>query len=291
MAKLYARKEKPRSEVIRGKKKNAWRSPTRERKPRVAKPYAVGKTAWRSYTRVHFFLNCKRTTAHIGISLTCILPTRASTSSVSESVSPEKDGVSVARAFEQECVGFFAEVVHIFGVPKSVGQIYGILYASPLPLSFSDIVEKLEISKGSASQGLALLRSLGAINVADATLYAIGDKQKAQASGSKDGARSGERPNAFSLPLSASDVVRSARITFEPELSLRRLVSGVLKERIAPMAATGTERLARMRKLAEQDGLGNEFYLDRAKQLNSWRKRLKTVLPVLTALLGPKTRK
>jgi hypothetical protein len=156
-------------------------------------------------------------------------------------------------------------VVQIFGVPKSVGQIYGLLYASPQPLSFSHIVERLEISKGSSSQGLQLLRSLGAIKVAN-----LSDDYS-------------------SVSNSSSVVVRASRaIAYQPELSLRKLVSGVLQERIAPMAATGTERLARMRQLAEGDGTGSEFYLDRAKQLNTWRRRLKTVLPVLGALLGPK---
>ena len=65
-------------------------------------------------------------------------------------------------------MAFFAEIVQLFGIPKSVGQIYGLLYASPKPLGFTAIVERLEISKGSASQGLQLLRSLGAINEAEA---------------------------------------------------------------------------------------------------------------------------
>jgi hypothetical protein len=166
------------------------------------------------------------------------------------------------NAFERECVLFFSEIVQLFGVPKSVGQIYGLLYASPEPLSFSDIVERLDISKGSASQGLQLLRSLGAINVA-------------------------MHPSPFSNP--ESEIQRSvARDYFEPELSLRKLVGGVLSERLAPLATTGAERLNRLRELAEQDGEGNDFYLDRAKQLNTWRRRLKTVLPVLTVLLSPK---
>jgi HTH-type transcriptional regulator, glycine betaine synthesis regulator len=173
--------------------------------------------------------------------------------------SKELTGVQPSTAFERECVEFFAEVVHFFGVPKSVGQIYGLLYASPEALSFSDIIERLDMSKGSASQGLQLLRALGAI-------YAAGlDSQM--------------------LPLSSRLV---GRISYKPELSLRRLLSGVLNERIAPMALTGSARIARMRELAEQGGCRTSFYLDRAKQLNTWRRRLKTIPPVLTALLGRK---
>jgi hypothetical protein len=180
------------------------------------------------------------------------------------------------KAFQVECVQFFAEVVQIFGVPKSVGQIYGVLYASPAPLSFSDIVQQLEISKGSASQGLQLLRSLGAIKVANPKLKALSDKLEAV-----------QTPT----PLNPLPIVPDGgrREYYEPELSLRKLVSGVLRERVAPLAAAGAERLALLRELAEQDGANGSFYLDRVKQLGSWRRRLKTVLPVLSALLGPKT--
>ncbi|MDD3179545.1 MAG: hypothetical protein PHQ04_04255 [Opitutaceae bacterium] len=47
----------------------------------------------------------------------------------------------------------------------------------------------------------------------------------------------------------------------------------------------------RLRKLAVQDGTANVFCLDRVEQIETWRRRLKTVLPVLTTLLGPKRRK
>ncbi len=162
------------------------------------------------------------------------------------------------RGFEQECVEFFAEIVQLFGVPKSVGQIYGALYASPEPLGFPEIVERLDISKGSASQGLQLLRSLGAIN-----------ETEANGKGSEN-----------------QRVVR-----YEPELSLRQLMSGVLRERIAPMANTGSDRLKRLKKLAEQSPANTKFYLGRAKQLETWRKRFTTVMPLLSALLGPKKKK
>ncbi len=153
---------------------------------------------------------------------------------------------------------FFADIVQVFGVSKSVGQIYGVLYASPEPLGFSDIVARLEISKGSASQGLQLLRSLGAINETEPT-----DK--------------------------SSESQRAVR--YEPELSLRQLVTGILRERIVPMANTGADRLKRLKALAEQAPKNTKFYLGRAKQLETWRKRFTTVMPLFTALLGPKKKK
>ena len=158
-------------------------------------------------------------------------------------------------AFEGECVAFFAEIVQLFRIPKSVGQIYGLLYTSPQPLGFTAIVERLEISKGSASQGLQLLRSLGAINEAEA----------------KDGTARG--------------------VAYEAELSLRQLVTGVLQERLAPLASAGAQRLKRLKDLAAQSPENAPFYLDRTKQLENWRKRFTTVTPLLTALLGPGKKK
>ena len=154
-------------------------------------------------------------------------------------------------AFDRECVAFFAEIVQLFGIPKSVGEIYGLLYASPQPLGFAAIVERLEISKGSASQGLQLLRFLGAINEAEA----------------KDGTARG--------------------VAYEAELSLRQLVTGVLHQRLAPLASAGAQRLKRLKELAAQAPENTAFYLDRTKQLENWRKQFTTVTPLLTALLSP----
>ena len=41
----------------------------------------------------------------------------------------------------------------------------------------------------------------------------------------------------------------------------------------------------------EQNDTADDFCLDRVKQLKTWRRRLKTVVPVLSMLLGPKNKK
>lgn len=191
---------------------------------------------------------------------------------------PKGTCVGPSSDFQAECVAFFTEVVQVFGVPKSIGQIYGLLFASPEPLSFSDIVERLNISKGSASQGLQLLRSLRAINVADMMRQAPTRKHIA-----------GGPPLVSGALHLAPDTPR--RDYYEPELGLRHLISGVLHERVAPLAVTGVDHLTRLRELAEQERHDRDFYLDRVRQLETWRRRLKTVVPVLNALLGPKTKK
>jgi len=193
--------------------------------------------------------------------------------------------VSGDETFALGCADFFDEAGRLFGLPPSVGRIYGLLYGSPKPLSFTDIVEQLEISKGSASQGLQFLRSLGAVRLSpDSRLPSPGSGSLPQSS---YGSSSDSHSN---LPLH-SHASASRRVAYEPELSLRRLVSGMLRERIAPMAAAGNDRLARLRELAEQDRTADDFCLDKVRQLETWRRRLKTVMPALSMLLGPKGRK
>ncbi len=51
----------------------------------------------------------------------------------------------------------------LLGLPRSMGQIYGLLYLSPEPLSLDDVVRLLGISKGSASMGTRQLLAWGAV--------------------------------------------------------------------------------------------------------------------------------
>jgi hypothetical protein len=159
-------------------------------------------------------------------------------------------------------VGFFADAVQLFGVPKSVGQIYGLLYATPAPLTLADIVERLEISKGSASQGMQLLRSLGAIHETPAKSEILDDEFQTSS--------------------------RQGRGTaYVPELGLRKLIGGVLREQVAPLASTSEARLARLQAIAtEADGADGEFFSD-GGPVEHVAKRLKTVLPALNLLLAP----
>ena len=50
-------------------------------------------------------------------------------------------------SFETEVVGFFVDAADLLGVPKSVAAIYGIIFASPQPISFASIEARLDISK------------------------------------------------------------------------------------------------------------------------------------------------
>lgn len=50
------------------------------------------------------------------------------------------------------------ELAESFHLNKSVGQIYGLLYMTPEPLSLDDIAQRLSMSKGNASMNLKVLK-------------------------------------------------------------------------------------------------------------------------------------
>lgn len=73
-----------------------------------------------------------------------------------------RPGVSLSRS-RLEMVEATGRLFQLFGLPRSTGQIYGLLYLSKKPLSLDDFVEQLSISKGSASTGTRHLAAWGAI--------------------------------------------------------------------------------------------------------------------------------
>src|SRR6056297_1692961 len=115
---------------------------------------------------------------------------------------------------EHEVVELFVRLANLLSLPRSLGEIYGCLYISPDPMCMDDLIEKLSISKGSASQGLRALRNFGAIK----TVYQPGDR----------------------------------RDFYEAECELRKLVSGFLKDQVNPHLDSGRERVQNMRDLLEK---------------------------------------
>ncbi len=148
--------------------------------------------------------------------------------------------------FQREVIAFFVHAAQALDLPKSVGEIYGLLFSSKEPLSLDEIVALLEISKGSASQGLRFLENLMAV----------------------------ERVR----------LEEERRDRFVAELRLRRLVTGFLRERAEPHLATATERLERLADAATP--VDAEFAQDRVKRLRSWHKRANLLLPLIRRVLA-----
>lgn len=107
---------------------------------------------------------------------------------------------------EREIIDFFVNAAQAFGIPKSVGEIYGLFFVSETPLALDDVIEKLQISKGSASQGIRFLKSINGLN----TSYQPGDR----------------------------------RDFYTAETSLREIANGFMKERIRPQIQKSSLRLS-----------------------------------------------
>ncbi|MEQ1842206.1 MAG: transcriptional regulator, partial [Verrucomicrobiales bacterium] len=81
-------------------------------------------------------------------------------------VSPKQDPPSAEglNSVEAEFVAFFVQMATALSLPRSVGEIFGYLFAADEPKPFDEVVSRLGISKGSASQGLKFLLGMGAIS-------------------------------------------------------------------------------------------------------------------------------
>jgi len=156
--------------------------------------------------------------------------------------------MSALSEVEREVIGLFVRVADVLSLPRSVGEIYGLLYISVEPLCMEDLQTRLGISKGSVSQGLRFLRSFGAVK----TVYVNG----------------------------------SRRDFFTAETGLRKMVSGFVKEQVQPHLVSGKERLARLMELLESEPEERrELLLERVEQLGKWRDRAASAIPVAMKLI------
>lgn len=154
-------------------------------------------------------------------------------------------------AWEKEVIGFFAKGAQVLGFPRSVGQLYGLLYCREDPLCLDDVVSLLGISKGSASQGLSQLRQLGAISLIP-----------------REGVR---------------------RDFYRAEVKIKRILSGFLHNKLLPQLEEGQSRIRATADQLSGEGLTPEqlaYARDRLKLLEAWRTQIHRVLPLAIAILG-----
>jgi len=157
---------------------------------------------------------------------------------------------AVLSELEKEVIDIFVRIAGVLSLPRSVGELYGLLYISPRPLCIDDCMRKLKISKGSTSQGLKILRSFGAVN----TVYVPGDR--------KD--------------------------FFEAEAQLRKIVAGFVNEQVRPHLDNGKARMARIDQLiAAEEGEKQAFYASRMERLQGWQKRAGSLLPFALNFIKP----
>lgn len=153
--------------------------------------------------------------------------------------------------WEAAMIELFVRAAALIGLPRSIGELYGLLYCAPQPLSFDELMARLQLSKGSVSQGLKLLRQFGAVHVH----YVSGSR--------KD--------------------------HFFPELSIKRLIRGFFRDQFNPHLESGHQRLASLEEAVanESDPVLRAHAQQRLNTLRTWHARCQQLLPLLITVFGP----
>src|SRR5712691_4447562 len=150
---------------------------------------------------------------------------------------------------ETEIIDLFVQVSRVLGQPRSLAEIYGLLFISARPLAMDDLIERLQLSKGSASQGLKFLRNIGAVRM----IYVAGDR----------------------------------RVHYEAVAELRNLATRFLREQIVPHLDSGQERLTRIAGMVKQLPSEERARINgRVTMLQSWGKRGRRFLPMVVKIMG-----
>src|SRR5712692_2761046 len=144
--------------------------------------------------------------------------------------------VAPLTELETEIIDLFVQVSRVLGQPRSLAEIYGLLFISAQPLAMDHLIERLRLSKGSASQGLKFLRNMGAVK----TVYVPGDR----------------------------------RVHYEAVAELRNLLTRFLRDQIVPHLENGHARLTRIAGMVKQLPASDRTRVqDRVTMLQSWGKR------------------
>jgi len=156
--------------------------------------------------------------------------------------------------WEVAVIDLFLNAANSFGLPKSYGQIYGLLFCRDQPLAMDEVMELLQISKGSASQGLRALRQLGAVS----SVFARGDRRE----------------------------------RYMAESRLRKLVGGFLREQADPHLEKGTARLKQIESLVNNlvDVDARKRGARRHEILLGWHRQMSRLLPWVKMIVGKSDR-
>ncbi len=170
-----------------------------------------------------------------------------------EQLSKKSKDSEPLEKIQREVIALFVNGVRVLGLPKSIGEIYGLLFISPDPLALDVIVRKLQISKGSVSQGLRFLRNLGAVK----PVYVSGDR----------------------------------RDHFTAVAELKKLANGFIKGELNPNLESVAIRLNELKAMAENDISPNaDFFQERIRRIGNWRRRGGMLLKIVNRFLGRTTR-
>lgn len=160
-------------------------------------------------------------------------------------IDPPAD-TATRQKFEQGLISVFSELADLFGNPRSHGQVYGILFSSPVPLTMEEITNRIGISMGSVSIGLRALEELGAV----------------------------ERH------------VNGKFGVYTAKLELKTLISGFVRQRLVPRLEKSNATLKELSPLIDQMPAGESTEAGfRLQRVTQWHTRAAHFLPLAEKIL------
>ncbi len=162
---------------------------------------------------------------------------------------PNGNVLDSVAAIEDALISLFGGFCQRIGLPRSLGQIFGLAFVNEGPVSFDAVVARLRLSKGSASQGIRWLREMRLLKP-----VAL-----------KRARRGGPERRGY----------------FVPETDMTRLLAVIVRERIEqPMRSGATNlrelrlALAALRRAADTKSVRGVRHLNRRlRHLSAWHQK------------------
>ena len=145
--------------------------------------------------------------------------------------------------FQIQAVSLFLRAAEALSLPRSAGQVYGLLFATPRPLNLDEIMVLLGSSRGGTFEGLKWLRQFGAVE----RVFLPGVRKE----------------------------------HFRAELNLRHLANGFLRLRIEPHLENANGHLDGLRAVIEDNSPDTEFQRTRLGKVETWHRLLNDLLPMI----------
>lgn len=151
-----------------------------------------------------------------------------------------RDDVGELRAVHWAIIDICVRTAQILGVPRSIGEIFGLIFCSPRPVSFDDVVRILRLSNGTASHGLRFLKRMGAIR----TCY----------------------------------VAQERKDFYVAETSLRKMMASLFAENIISHLGGSAEQLEQMRASMLPEATNDPNVVFCIDQLIGWNQQLRSAV-------------
>lgn len=162
---------------------------------------------------------------------------------------PQETNSSRLQPVEVEIIHLFIQFAAALGQPRSVAELYGLLFVSEKPLAMDTLIDRLSLSKGSASQGLKYLQDIGAVR----TIYIAGDR----------------------------------RTHYEAVAELRKLAGRFVRQQTLSHFEDTGARLDHIAGLVDSLSEGQKRHItERIELLRHWEQTGRRVMPFLLKMLG-----